>query len=239
MELNFARHVLCLPGTAGRGSRRLTSLAVVLIGTLLSVRMPANALQLRCASEELPPTELTDVAKRAQRVAPRDGGTVALHNACWNRDFAIASFETPPAVESDGVQWWWDIRCDREVRRRWSCAAPERTRRIEVTVADESGPATIVGWLPEDTGQSRQDHHHDSDDVRHETRGTSEALSQLLIGRSRQPPSYRPTRSHQRMRPRGERLPDQRRRRRRLLVPRGPFDADDRPACRQTLLLLD
>src|SRR6185312_16596488 len=96
---------------------RLTFVAIILLGTVLLVRMPANAAQLRCASKDLPLTELTDVARRAQRAAPRKSGTVTLHKACWNRDFAIAWFETPPAVESDGVQWWWDIRCDRKSRR--------------------------------------------------------------------------------------------------------------------------
>jgi len=132
---------------------RLSLVAVVFIGMLL-VRRPANAAQLRCTSEDLPPTELTDVARRAQRAAPRDVGKVTLHNACWNRDFAIAWFETPASVDSDGVQWWWDIRCDRK-SRRWSCADPERARRIEVTVADDSGPVTVVGWLPENLSASR------------------------------------------------------------------------------------
>lgn len=132
----------------------LSLAAIVLIGTLLFVRTPANAAQLRCASDSLPPAEHTDVVRRAQRAAPRDGGTVTLHQACWNRDFAIAWFETPPAAESDGVQWWWTIRCDRK-SRRWSCAAPERARRIEVTLADDSGPATFVGWLPENLPASR------------------------------------------------------------------------------------
>lgn len=79
---------------------------------------------------------------------------MTLHNACWNRDFAIAWFETPPAVEPDGVQWWWNIRCDRK-SHRWSCAAPKRARRIEVIVAEDSSPVTVVGWLPENLPANR------------------------------------------------------------------------------------
>jgi hypothetical protein len=116
---------------------------------------PANAAALRCASRHLVPAERDDVVNRANRVAPKGGGSLTLTGACSNHDFAIAWFRTPLVVDPDGVHWWWSVRCDRKTRS-WSCSPAERVRRIEVDVqGNAQPPTTVVSSLPEGISADR------------------------------------------------------------------------------------
>jgi hypothetical protein len=115
---------------------------------------PASAARLRCASHRLVPAERDEVSDRARRIVPRGGGSLILESACWNRDFAIAWFRTPTIVDPDGVHWWWGVRCDRKTRS-WSCDPAKREHRIEVSIADDAHPATVVGSFPDGMSGSR------------------------------------------------------------------------------------
>jgi hypothetical protein len=128
-------------------------IAVTLLVVLLP-RTPASAALLRCASHHLAPAERDEVFDRAHRVVPRGVGSLTLESACWNRDFAIAWFRTPTAVDPDGVRWWWTVRCDRRTRP-WSCSPAKRERRIEVSIAYDTRPATIIGSFPEGMSANR------------------------------------------------------------------------------------
>jgi hypothetical protein len=128
-------------------------IAVTVVMALL-LQTPASAALLRCASHHLAPAERNEVFDRALHVVPRGSGSLTLESACWNRDFAIAWFRTPTAVDPDGVRWWWSVRCDRRTRP-WSCSPAKRERRIEVSVADGARLATIVGSFPEGMSASR------------------------------------------------------------------------------------
>jgi hypothetical protein len=57
-------------------------------------------------------------------------------------------------VDPDGVHWWWGVRCDRRTRS-WSCGPAKRARRIEVRIADDAHPATVVGSFPDGMSASR------------------------------------------------------------------------------------
>jgi hypothetical protein len=115
---------------------------------------PTSAARLRCASHRLVPAERDDVSERARRIVPRGGGALILESACLNRDFAIAWFRTRTVVDPDGMHWWWGVRCDRKTRS-WSCDPAKRERRIEVSIADDAHPATVVASFPGGMSTSR------------------------------------------------------------------------------------
>jgi hypothetical protein len=130
-------------------------LSLIVATLVISFYMPSgNAAILRCASHQLAPGEHNEIMVRVRQLVPRNGKTLAIKSVCWNRDFAIAWLRTPPAIDLEGVHWWWEIRCDRKTRS-WSCTPATRERRIEVVIADGTQPATVVGSFPEAISASR------------------------------------------------------------------------------------
>jgi hypothetical protein len=129
-------------------------LFAAIFSTMLFEAAPARAAMLRCASHQLAPAERQGVFERARRALPRDGGTLTLHSACWNEDFAIAWFQTAAVTDPDGLLGWWSVRCDRK-RQLWSCAPAERQRRIRVTLEDNGQRAAVVGAVPQEMSAIR------------------------------------------------------------------------------------
>ena len=129
-------------------------LFAAIFSTMLFDAAPARAAMLRCASHQLAPAERQGVFERARRALPRDGGTLTLHSACSNEDFAIAWFQTATVTDPDGLLGWWSVRCDRK-RRAWSCAPAERQRRIRVSLENNGHRATVVGAVPQPLSATR------------------------------------------------------------------------------------
>lgn len=144
----------------GRGPRAISALVIhaVLLAAIFSTMLfdaaPASAAMLRCASHQLAAAERQAVFERARRALPRDGGTLTLHWACWNEDFAIAWFQTATVTDPDGLLGWWSVRCDRK-RRLWSCGLAERERRVEVSIESDGQRTTVVGALPDEMSAAR------------------------------------------------------------------------------------
>jgi hypothetical protein len=77
-----------------------------------------------------------------------------LEVSCWNVDFAVAGFETPPVTEPDGVEGSWYIRCERNTRP-WSCEPATRERSVEVSVIKDGKTNKFLGQLPVGLSGSR------------------------------------------------------------------------------------
>jgi hypothetical protein len=101
---------------------------VVLLGAALLVgittlAMPTFAAEARCAGHSLNRDEIAH-AEAVARGVLASSAHLAVTDACWNGDFALAELATQKATTSEGVQQWWVVSCQREAST-WTCDPPE------------------------------------------------------------------------------------------------------------------